>query len=255
MGRCLNTNKRGGKREGAGRKASGKVRGTHTLTLSPEAAEKLKSIGRAKSEYIDRLILQDLAVIMNDSFTNDSFQLWRNDPYTQVVYDARRYFPDSTIEFVQKIITPITLGLDVFRRPVKCEAGDILIIGSPTREMPSSIANRVVSEPFEPLVFVDTKTTGCKYGKYTKTDEGVIITNDAMPDEIKNEDIYTIFPVIGVVRDLSQGRGSRIEDAGCECKDTEAMQVWLKPSTIARIIAEAEERGCTLGEVVEQYIK
>lgn len=50
----------GGKREGAGRKASGKVRATHTLTLSPEAAEKLKSIGRAKSEYIDRLILQDL---------------------------------------------------------------------------------------------------------------------------------------------------------------------------------------------------
>lgn len=53
-------NNHGGKREGAGRRASGKVRATHTLTLSPEAAEKLKSIGRAKSEYIDRLILQDL---------------------------------------------------------------------------------------------------------------------------------------------------------------------------------------------------
>lgn len=51
----------GGKREGAGRKASGKVRGTHTLTLSPEAAEKLKSIGRAKSEYIDRLIMADIS--------------------------------------------------------------------------------------------------------------------------------------------------------------------------------------------------
>lgn len=251
----MSTNNHGGKREGAGRKASGKLRGTHTLTLSPEAAEKLKSVGRDKSEYIDRLILQDLEVIMNDSFTNDSFQLWRNDPYMQVVYDARRYFPDSTIGFVQKIITPITLGLDVFRRPVKCEPNDILIVGSPTTNIPASIANRRVAEPFEPLVFVDTKTIGCKYGKYTKTDEGVIITNDAMPDEIKNEDIYTIFPVIGVVRNLSQWREGSIEDAECKCKDTEAIQVWLKPSTIARIIAEAEEQGCTLGEVVEQYIK
>lgn len=54
-------NNHGGKREGAGRKASGKVRGTHTLTLSPEAADKLKSIGRAKSEYIDRLIMADIS--------------------------------------------------------------------------------------------------------------------------------------------------------------------------------------------------
>lgn len=53
-------NTHGGKREGAGRKASGKVRGTHTLTLSPEAAEKLKSVGREKSNYIDRLILMDI---------------------------------------------------------------------------------------------------------------------------------------------------------------------------------------------------
>ena len=50
----------GGKREGAGRKASGKVRGYHTLTLSPESAEKLKSIGREKSNYIDRLIMADI---------------------------------------------------------------------------------------------------------------------------------------------------------------------------------------------------
>lgn len=195
----------GGKRDGAGRKASGKVRGTHTLTLSPEAAEKLKSIGRAKSEYIDRLILQDLEVIMNDSFTNDSWQLWKKNPYVQVVYDARTYFPDSTIEFVQKIMTPITLGLDVSRRPVKCEAGDILIIGSSTSEIPTSISKLGIPVPFEPIVFVDTKTIGCKYGKYSKTDKGVIITNDAMSDEIKEEDIYTIFPVIGVVRNLLQG--------------------------------------------------
>lgn len=53
-------NNHGGKRDGAGRKASGKVRGTHTLTLSPEATDKLKSVGREKSEYIDRLILADI---------------------------------------------------------------------------------------------------------------------------------------------------------------------------------------------------
>lgn len=53
--------KHGGKREGAGRKPSGKVRGCHTLTLSPEASEKLKSMGRDKSAYIDRLVLADIS--------------------------------------------------------------------------------------------------------------------------------------------------------------------------------------------------
>ncbi len=50
----------GGKREGAGRKASGKVGKAYYLTLSPEATEKLQSVGRDKSEYIDRLILADI---------------------------------------------------------------------------------------------------------------------------------------------------------------------------------------------------
>lgn len=50
----------GGKREGAGRKPSGKVRSHHTLTLSPEATERLNAQGRDKSEYIDRLILADI---------------------------------------------------------------------------------------------------------------------------------------------------------------------------------------------------
>lgn len=52
----------GGKREGAGRKASGKVGKAYYLTLSQEATEKLKSVGRGKSEYIDRLILVDIGV-------------------------------------------------------------------------------------------------------------------------------------------------------------------------------------------------
>jgi hypothetical protein len=59
MERC---NYHGGKREGAGRKASGKVGKSYYLTLSQEATEKLKSIGRGKSAYIDRLILVDIGV-------------------------------------------------------------------------------------------------------------------------------------------------------------------------------------------------
>ena len=53
-------NSHGGKREGAGRKASGKVGKSYYLTLSQEAAEKLRSVGRDKSEYIDRLIIADI---------------------------------------------------------------------------------------------------------------------------------------------------------------------------------------------------
>lgn len=60
----------GGKRDGAGRKASGKVRSCHTLTLSPEATEKLKSVGRGKSEYIDRLIMEDIKKTMIDRVCN-----------------------------------------------------------------------------------------------------------------------------------------------------------------------------------------
>ncbi|MBO5018183.1 MAG: hypothetical protein J6C56_04900 [Alistipes sp.] len=191
-----------------------------------------------------------------DRFTSViDFQGWATNPDVQVVYDARNCFPDSPYVFAQKIIAPITLGLDESRRPVKCEPNDILIVGSPTTNIPASIAMWDIPEPFGPIVLVDTKTIGMKYGKYTKTDEGVIITNDTISDEIKNEDIYTIFPVIGVVRNLSQGRGGRREGAGRKSKDTEAIQVRLNPNTIARIRAEAEEQGCTLGEVVEQYIK
>lgn len=51
--------KHGGKREGAGRKASGKVGKTYYLTLSPEATDYLNAQGRDKSEYIERLIMAD----------------------------------------------------------------------------------------------------------------------------------------------------------------------------------------------------
>lgn len=57
MGERIN---HGGKRAGAGRKASGKVGKAYYLTLSPEAAERLEAQGRDKSDYIDRLILADI---------------------------------------------------------------------------------------------------------------------------------------------------------------------------------------------------
>lgn len=54
-----NKDPRGGRREGAGRKSSGKVRMYVTLTISNEAAERLKSVDN-KSEYIDRLITNEI---------------------------------------------------------------------------------------------------------------------------------------------------------------------------------------------------
>lgn len=54
-------NSHGGKREGAGRKASGKVGKAYYLTLSQEAVERLEAQGRDKSEYIERLILADIS--------------------------------------------------------------------------------------------------------------------------------------------------------------------------------------------------
>lgn len=57
MERC---NYHGGKREGAGRKASGKVGKAYYLTLSQEATERLEAQGRDKSEYIERLIMEDI---------------------------------------------------------------------------------------------------------------------------------------------------------------------------------------------------
>ena len=56
----MSSNNHGGRREGAGRKASGKVGKSYYLTLSQEATEKLSSIGRDKSEYIERLIIADI---------------------------------------------------------------------------------------------------------------------------------------------------------------------------------------------------
>lgn len=56
----MSSNNHGGKREGAGRKASGRAKVTTTFTLSPYIVEYLKTKGRAKSEYIEELILSDI---------------------------------------------------------------------------------------------------------------------------------------------------------------------------------------------------
>lgn len=53
-------NNHGGKREGAGRKATGRTKVTTTFTLSPDIVEYLKTKGRAKSEYIESLVMADI---------------------------------------------------------------------------------------------------------------------------------------------------------------------------------------------------
>lgn len=53
-------NNHGGKREGAGRKASGKVGKAYYLTLSQESTDRLNAQGKNKSDYIDRLIMADI---------------------------------------------------------------------------------------------------------------------------------------------------------------------------------------------------
>lgn len=56
----LKNNNHGGKREGAGRKSKGRSKVTTTFTLSPDVVEYLKTKGRAKSEYIEELILANI---------------------------------------------------------------------------------------------------------------------------------------------------------------------------------------------------
>ena len=90
----------GGKREGAGRKATGRVRGTHTLTLSPESAEKLKSIGREKSEYIDRLIMEDIKKTMIDRVCN-----WlQHEIRKYVTYDGEIELQELIDDFRKEIV-------------------------------------------------------------------------------------------------------------------------------------------------------
>lgn len=53
--------KRGGRREGAGRKPSGIAKANVTLSFSLEILEFLRTKGRGQSAYIERLIREDQA--------------------------------------------------------------------------------------------------------------------------------------------------------------------------------------------------
>ena len=53
--------KRGGRREGAGRKPSGIEKANVTLSFSLETLEFLRTKGRGQSAYIERLIREDRA--------------------------------------------------------------------------------------------------------------------------------------------------------------------------------------------------
>ena len=53
--------KKGGRREGAGRKPTGKTKITTTLTFSPDVLAFLRTKGRKQSEYIENLVRADMA--------------------------------------------------------------------------------------------------------------------------------------------------------------------------------------------------
>lgn len=52
--------KKGGRREGAGRKPTGKKKITTTLTFSPDVLQFLRTKGRKQSEYVESLIRKDM---------------------------------------------------------------------------------------------------------------------------------------------------------------------------------------------------
>lgn len=117
-------NNHGGKREGAGRKASGKVGKAYYLTLSPEATEKLKSIGRDKSEYIDRLILADISepIIPN------------------VGSRVRIYYPDKgwlSGAYAGAAITPVVRAKPIVAHRVRLDNG--VYVGFRDGDMPLEI--------------------------------------------------------------------------------------------------------------------
>lgn len=94
------SNTHGGKREGAGRKASGKVGKSYYLTLSQEATEHLNAQGRDKSEYIERLIMEDIKKTMIDKVCN-----WlQHEIGHYVTYDGEIELQELIVDFRKEII-------------------------------------------------------------------------------------------------------------------------------------------------------
>ena len=49
--------------------------------------------------------------------------------------------------------------------------------------------------------------------------------------------------------------GGKREGAGRKSKGNEIMQIRISPDVAKRIRREAEERGCSLGDIIEYYIQ
>lgn len=104
MERC---NNHGGKREGAGRKASGKVGKSYYLTLSQEATEKLKSVYN-KSEYIDRLISNDIKQdIMSKTITKREALIHIAKAYIDYATQYEGWNDGETLRYAIEVINKV----------------------------------------------------------------------------------------------------------------------------------------------------
>ena len=104
MERC---NNHGGKREGAGRKASGKVGKSYYLTLSQEATEKLKSVYN-KSEYIDRLISNDIKQdIMSKTITKREALIHIAKTYIDYATQYEGWNDGETLRYAIEVISKV----------------------------------------------------------------------------------------------------------------------------------------------------
>lgn len=104
MERC---NNHGGKREGAGRKASGKVGKSYYLTLSQEATEKLKSVYN-KSEYIDRLISNDIKQdIMSKTITKREALIHIAKTYIDYATQYEGWNDGETLRYAIEVINKV----------------------------------------------------------------------------------------------------------------------------------------------------
>lgn len=104
MERC---NNHGGKREGAGRKASGKVGKSYYLTLSQEATEKLKNVYN-KSEYIDRLISNDIKQdIMSKAITKREALMHIAKTYIDYANQYEDWDDGETLRYAIEVINKV----------------------------------------------------------------------------------------------------------------------------------------------------
>lgn len=100
-------NNHGGKREGAGRKASGKVGKSYYLTLSQEAAERLKSVDN-KSEYIDRLITNDIKQdIMSKAITKREALMHIAKTYIDYASQYEDWDDGETLRYAIEVINKV----------------------------------------------------------------------------------------------------------------------------------------------------